>query len=178
MDFDTIDSFEDSPNSKLSIVYLKPVEFGQELKPSEVKETPLVEWEASPTVYYTLVMYDPDAPSQANPSLADVKHWLVVNIPGNDVNSGEVIAEYIGSGASKGTGLHRYIFLVFEQPDKLSFDEPKSGKKSLEHRRNWSMRQFMKKYNLGKPFAGNFFKAQWEPYVDEFRKQFEETPSK
>lgn len=173
MDFDTIDSLEGSPDSKLSIVYSKPVEFGQELKPSEVKEAPLVEWEASPIKYYTLVMYDPDAPSQANPSLADVKHWLVVNIPGKDVNSGEVIAEYLGSGPPKETGLHRYIFLVFEQPDKISFEEPKSGQKSLQHRRNWSMRQFRKKYNLGQVIAGNFFKAQWEPYVDEFRKQFQ-----
>ena len=28
-------------------------------------------------------------------------HWLVVNIPNNDIGSGETISEYIGSGPPK-----------------------------------------------------------------------------
>ena len=29
-------------------------------------------------------------------------HWLVVNIPNNDIGSGETISEYVGSGPPKG----------------------------------------------------------------------------
>ena len=29
-------------------------------------------------------------------------HWFVVNIPNNDIGSGETITEYVGSGPPKG----------------------------------------------------------------------------
>ena len=70
-------------------------------------------------------MTDPDAPSRANPFVGEVRHWLVVNIPGNDLVKGDTIAEYRGSGAPKGTGLHRYIFLLYKQNGVMTFDEPK-----------------------------------------------------
>ena len=37
-----------------------------------------------------LIVTDPDAPSRAEPSIREVLHWLVVNVPGNDINKGEV----------------------------------------------------------------------------------------
>ncbi len=54
---------------------------------------------------------DPDAPSREDPKFGEWRHWLVVNIPGNNIASGEVQAEYVGAGPPKGTGLHRYIIL-------------------------------------------------------------------
>ena len=54
---------------------------------------------------------DPDAPSRANPTKGEWRHWLVVNISGCDVTGGETLFEYVGSGPPKGTGLHRYIYL-------------------------------------------------------------------
>lgn len=105
------------------------------------------------------------------PLIFKVNHWLVGNIKGSDVSTGDVIAEYRGSGPPKGTGMHRYIFLVFEQKEKLTFDEPRSIKTSKAHRLNFSIRKFAKKYNLGKAFAGNFYIAQWDQYVEERNKQ-------
>ena len=32
---------------------------------------------------------------------SEILHWLVVNIPNNDIGSGETISEYIGSGPPK-----------------------------------------------------------------------------
>ena len=46
---------------------------------------------------------DPDAPSRADPKFREWHHWCVVNIPGKDVNAGEVLAEYVGSGPPEGT---------------------------------------------------------------------------
>ena len=54
---------------------------------------------------------DPDAPSRANPTYREWRHWLVANIPGCDVSKGETIVTYFGAGPPQGTGLHRYIFL-------------------------------------------------------------------
>lgn len=68
-------------------------------------------------------MTDPDAPSRADPNFREVRHWLVVNIPGTDVTKGDTIVEFIGSGPPEGTGLHRYTFLVYKQSNKLNYDE-------------------------------------------------------
>ncbi|EFA03425.2 protein D3 [Tribolium castaneum] len=162
----------DAPPAHLFVTYPngKKVHLGEELTPSEVKDEPQVKWDAASTKYYTLVMFDPDAPSRSDPSFADVKHWLVGNIQGGDVSTGDVIAEYFGSGPPKDTGLHRYIFLVYEQKERLTFDEPRSLKLSRAHRLKWSLKEFVKKYNLGAAVAGDYFKAKWEPYVDERNK--------
>ena len=102
----------------------KSVNQGAELTPTEVKQAPNVTWKAEANTYYTLLMTDPDAPSRDNPFMSEVRHWLIVNIPENDIGKGETIAEYIGSGPPKGTGLHRYIFLLYKQNGVTTFDEP------------------------------------------------------
>ncbi|KAJ8934941.1 hypothetical protein NQ314_013100 [Rhamnusium bicolor] len=166
------DTVDQAPSAKIDVIYPGDlsVEVGGELTPTQVKDEPNLKWDADPGKYYVLSMVDPDAPSRENPTNREMKHWLVVNIKGGDLSTGEVIAEYRGSGPPKDSGLHRYIFLVFEQKAKQIFDEPKSPSTSSDNRRNFSIRTFAKKYNLGDPLAGNFFHAQWDPYVDERNK--------
>lgn len=67
---------------------------------------------------------DPDAPSREDPKHREWAHWTVTNIPGAQVEKGDTIAEYVGSGPPKDTGLHRYVFLVYKQEQKHDFDEP------------------------------------------------------
>jgi len=55
-----------------------------------MKNQPSVKWEADPNSFYTLLMTDPDAPSRAKPEFREWHHWLVVNIPGNNISEGEV----------------------------------------------------------------------------------------
>lgn len=47
---------------------------------------------------------DPDAPSRKEPKFREWHHWLVVNIPGNDVKKGDTLSEYVGSGPPEKTG--------------------------------------------------------------------------
>jgi len=47
---------------------------------------------------------DPDAPSRAKPTLREMRHWLVGNIPGANVDTGETLIGYIGSGPSPKSG--------------------------------------------------------------------------
>lgn len=93
------------------------------MTPTSVKDVPKVEWKADADQLYTLLMVDPDPPSRAQPTFRSIKHWAVLNIPGSDVAKGDEIAEYIGVGAPKGTGLHRYVFLVYKQANgKITYD--------------------------------------------------------
>lgn len=142
------------------------VENGKELTPTQVKDQPTVSWTADSSKYYTLVFTDPDAPSRADPKLREIRHWLVQNIPGNNISEGDTIIEYRGSGPPQGTGLHRYIFLIFEQENKIDVsDVPRTPTTSREHRVSTSTRELIRKYNLGNPIAGNFYQAQYDDYV-------------
>ncbi len=55
-----------------------------------MKLEPKLNWNAEPNAFYTLIMSDPDAPSRKEPSIAEVLHWLVVNVQGNDLSTGQI----------------------------------------------------------------------------------------
>lgn len=70
-------------------------------------------------------MVDPDAPSRDKPTFRSFKHWAVINIPGADVGKGDEITEYIGAGPPNGTGLHRYVFLIYKQSaGRITYEGP------------------------------------------------------
>ncbi|XP_055372175.1 protein D2-like [Condylostylus longicornis] len=161
------DVISNPPQVKANIDYGKGVivNEGNELTPTQVKDPPKVLWPTEAGKLYTLCMTDPDAPSREEPTYREWHHWLVVNIPGNEVSKGKVLSDYIGSGPPEGTGLHRYIFLIYKQEKKLNCDEKCLPNNSAEGRENFSIEKFAKKYNLGKPIAGNFYQAQFDDYV-------------
>ncbi|XP_011182662.1 protein D3 [Zeugodacus cucurbitae] len=168
------DLITEGPKDFLNVNYDSGVvaDKGVELTPTQVKHQPKVEWTSeSADTYYTLIMTDPDAPSRAKPEMREWHHWLVVNIPGNALDKGEVLSEYIGSGAPKDTGLHRYVFLLYKQPKKLEFSEIHLTNTSAKGREKFSTKNFADKYGLGIPVAGNFFQAQYDEYVPELYKQ-------
>lgn len=142
------------------------VEMGKELTPTQVKSPPTVKWAAKESEYYTLAMVDPDAPSRENPKFREWHHWLVGNIQGGDMEKSEVLSDYIGSGPPKGTGLHRYVILVYKQPEKLNFSKVKKlPNNSGDKRGKFSISAFAKQFELGSPVAGNFYQAQYDDYV-------------
>lgn len=144
---------------------------GVELTPTQVKNQPKVEWQAEAGTYYTLIMTDPDAPSRKEPTIREWHHWLVVNIPGDNIKKGEVLSAYVGSGPPKDSGLHRYTFILYKQPKKLEFDEKRLSNTEAMGREKFSTRNFAKKYGLGTPIAGNFYQAKYDAYVDVVHKQ-------
>ncbi|XP_060536978.1 phosphatidylethanolamine-binding protein homolog F40A3.3-like isoform X2 [Cylas formicarius] len=150
------------------------VELGNELTPTQVKDEPSIQWQADKSAFYTIVKTDPDAPSRKEPIYREWHHWLVGNVPGNDISKGEVLSAYVGAGPPQGTGLHRYVFLVYKQTGQLTFNEPRLTNKSGEKRGCFSIRKFSEKYNLGQPIAGNLYQAQWDDYVPILYKQLGE----
>lgn len=90
---------------------------------------------------------------------------MVVNIPGNDVNAGEVKWEYVGSGPGEGSGIHRYVMLLFKQLNgKQIFDLPVVAFNSRDGRRKTITRDLIAKYNL-EVTAGNLYFSQYDDYV-------------
>nr|XP_014089745.2 protein D3 [Bactrocera oleae] len=160
------DIIDTSPKGLVQVTYPSgvKVEFGKELTPTQVKDEPTVSWEAEDNALYALFMVDPDAPSRAEPTNREILHWLVINIPGNKVTEGQTVAEYIGSGPAEESGLHRYVFLVFKQQSKIESTKFIS-KSAREGRVRVKTRDFIAKYNLGDPIAGNFYQAQYDDYV-------------
>ncbi|KAF5303130.1 hypothetical protein FQA39_LY10137 [Lamprigera yunnana] len=147
------------------------VDLGKELTPTKVKDIPTVTWTADSNAFYTLCMTDPDAPTRKKADFREWHHWLVGNIPGDKVAEGETLSEYIGSGPPKDTGLHRYVFLIYKQNEKISFEEPHLTNRSGDDRAKFSIRKFAAKYKLGNPVAGNFYQAQFDDYVPILYKQ-------
>lgn len=160
---DVIDS---KPAAEIQVSYDSGVKVNQgaELTPTQVKDLPKFSYNAKPGKLYTLAMVDPDAPSRKEPKLREILHFLAANIPGNDVAKGDTLAEYIGSGPPKGTGLHRYIFLLYEQPSKMT-SATHISKFSRNGRISFSIRKWAKENNLGEPVAANFYQAQYDDYV-------------
>lgn len=160
------------PKVSLKVEYASglQVEQGNELKPSQVKEQPKFGWEAKADELYTLAMVDPDAPSRKEPKFREILHFLVANIPGTEVHKGDQLAEYIGSGPPLGTGLHRYIFLLYKQNGKLS-STMRISKTSRNGRLEFSIRKFAQDHQLGQPVAANFYQAQYDDYVPKLHAQ-------
>ncbi|XP_063541531.1 phosphatidylethanolamine-binding protein homolog F40A3.3-like [Cydia strobilella] len=156
-----------APTATIGLKYPSGVEAaqGNELTPTQVKDQPTVTYKADANAFYTLVFIDPDNYDGPELVYREWHHWLVGNIPGNNVAAGEVLSGYIGSGPPDGTGIHRYVYILYKQPGKLSFDEPRLTNKSIDGRASFSTKKFAEKYNLGAPVAGNFYRAQFDDYV-------------
>lgn len=118
------------------------------ITPTQAQAVPVVGWEAEPGAFYTLVLTDPDAPSRASPTLREWVHWVRVNIPGDNLpcdgeDGGDDLKTYVGAGPPASTGLHRYVFLLYKQPNgKQSFEEADRTPFVKNGRDKWSAAKF------------------------------------
>lgn len=93
--------------------------------------SPALSWDNAPqnTKSFVLICDDPDAPSPANPAKNPWVHWIVYNIPGtvNSLQEAQNVSaihaqeginswghtRYDGPCPPKGSGVHRYIFMLY-----------------------------------------------------------------
>nr|XP_018911673.1 PREDICTED: protein D3-like [Bemisia tabaci]XP_018911674.1 PREDICTED: protein D3-like [Bemisia tabaci]XP_018911675.1 PREDICTED: protein D3-like [Bemisia tabaci] len=116
-------------------------------------------WPVEEGEYYLFHLFDPDVPSKRDPKLREYRHWTVANIPGTNVEKGYVLAEYIGLIRNHTKDmLHRNVFVLYKQPEKLEFDDVviKRDAPYLD-RACFSHKGFAREHRLGKPIAVNFF---------------------
>lgn len=81
---------------------------------------------------------------------------LSASQPSIDLN--EAILPYQQPLPPKGSGIHRYVYVLLEQPSQLNADE------SDLTRENFSVRDFMAKHNLI-PAGVHYFRSQWSPAI-------------
>ncbi|THU78255.1 PEBP-like protein [Dendrothele bispora CBS 962.96] len=117
---------------------------------------------------YTLVMTDPDAPSRANPTSKEFRHWVITGLKAPAQSSdktGNLTAlktkpsttPYRPPGPFPGSGLHRYTFLLFQEPPGFSLPpDAKEFGDSIPERRHWKAFEFGEKYGL-KLVGANYF---------------------
>ncbi|XP_063820393.1 phosphatidylethanolamine-binding protein 1-like [Pseudophryne corroboree] len=165
---------EERPACLLVLNYgaLRIDKLGQIVTPSQVKNRPTIQWEGmDPKKLYTVIFTDPDVPSRDNCHLGQWHHYLVVNVKGNDLSSGCTLTEYVGVGAAKGTGHHRYTWLVYEQTTELKCNEQVLSNRKAEGREKFNAAKFRKKYKLHSPAAGICFLGEWDESVLDLYKQ-------
>ncbi|KAI1719453.1 phosphatidylethanolamine-binding protein [Ditylenchus destructor] len=113
------------PNAKLFISYSDHVsiELGNLVMPEYVDFRPIISLETfNEQKYYTLIMTDPDVPNRAMPTDREYLHWMITNITGNSLEKGNEIVSYEAPLPKKGSGLHRYVFILLEQSKPIVFD--------------------------------------------------------
>nr|XP_018905872.1 PREDICTED: putative odorant-binding protein A5 [Bemisia tabaci] len=139
------------------------------LIPIDVVNSPphWIDFKGNETEWYTLIMAGLDVPSHMTPTLREYLHWLVVNIPGNEIKEGQELASYNVPAPAEDTGIHRHVIVVYKQPKKLAFDEkPIRSSFADDRRANFSNCHFAEKYHFSEfqsPVAINFFQTEWTP---------------
>ncbi|KAJ7689669.1 phosphatidylethanolamine-binding protein [Mycena rosella] len=164
---DVIGSFR--PTAFLSILLPSgPATLGAEVPLSETVEPPRIVIAAAPSdadigeeglvknqTRYTLAMFDPDAPSAAQPTSSQFRHWVITGLTPTDDPAAPALQPtpaanaYRPPGPPKGSGIHRYTFVLFREPPNFSLPEGASElDPSIEARRRWDAVKFGERNGL------------------------------
>uniref|UniRef100_A0A8V1AKM3 Large ribosomal subunit protein mL38 n=1 Tax=Gallus gallus TaxID=9031 RepID=A0A8V1AKM3_CHICK len=145
--------------------HLVPVYSGNIVTPSEASNPPEVSYEADKDSLWTLLLTNPDGHLRDTDS--EYLHWLVTNIPGNDIKSGKEICHYLPPFPAMGTGYHRFIFLLFKQDRSIDFSEDVRPMPCYSLKmRTFSTFDFYRKHEDDMTPAGlAFFQCQWDSSV-------------
>ncbi|TPX69618.1 hypothetical protein SpCBS45565_g02330 [Spizellomyces sp. 'palustris'] len=149
------DSLNFKPAYELNVKFPsgKKATLGKELSSAACLSAPAASWPADENAFYTLIMVDPDAPTREKPTQGEIRHWVVANIPGCNLDKGEDLTEFMEPQPETGTGLHRYVFLLYRQKDRMElsvFEGKRTG---------WSAHQWAKRKGMTLQ-AVNFFQTQ------------------
>ncbi|KAF9533341.1 phosphatidylethanolamine-binding protein [Crepidotus variabilis] len=110
---------------------------------------------------YTLAMVDAEAPGSKLPE-GQTRHWLVngVKISGNDISNSSAVAvtDYAGPGPAAGSGVHRYVVVLYEQP--ANFSPPEALSKPGVPVQPFVFSDYVKNSNLGPLVAATYFTVQ------------------
>ncbi|XP_049879008.1 protein D2-like [Pectinophora gossypiella] len=145
-----------APQNKLTVIYGedREVELGNSFEITDTLSPPKVTWDGDEDSLYTLIMTGPDVPFPQPPRPSQILHWLIGNIEGNDLDSGDVIAPYLQPLPPPTSDPLRYTLLVYKQNDVENFTELSTLK-----RKGFKIADFAEKHNLDGPVFGNFFLA-------------------
>ncbi|KAL6250773.1 hypothetical protein RBB50_003076 [Rhinocladiella similis] len=121
-----------------------------------------------PLSKYVAVSLDNDAPFPSfnflSPILHSMQADLKVSSPSSKVltSNNPPIVNWIGPEPPPGSSPHRYLFLLYEQPDGFSskdFGFPEGKPVGLWARIRWNLATWEKKAKVGEPVAVAYFQS-------------------
>lgn len=155
------------------------VQLGNEVTPARGVEAPSISFvpenpEGGDT--FALLAFDPDAPSREDQKFGPWRHWIIGGLKPSTLDEISALAEsgtkgtslvksteealtpWVGPSPGAGTGLHRYLFLLYRQTQPLLPLEEQSVVKSNERvdRRNFDVAAYVKENQL-ELVGANFF---------------------
>ncbi|KAI5103515.1 39S ribosomal protein L38, mitochondrial isoform X1, partial [Silurus meridionalis] len=141
------------------------VHYGNHLSPSQASSAPRVSFEADENSLWTLLLTSPDEHLQDGEQ--EYVHWLIGNIPASAMCSGNEIVPYVAPFPAKGTGFHRYVFILFKQDAVVDFSSEMRLNPcySLRERSFKTLDFYRKHEDLITPAGIAFFQSQWDNSV-------------
>lgn len=129
---------------------------------------------------YCIIMTDPDAKDRIKHEYREWVHWVMINVSiTENKNKTEfngkylfdtltnkddnTVIEFKPSGPPSNTGLHRYVFLVYQQNDKIDINKCGQDKITLKNKGNrakWKAMTFAKNNKLDTLIAGSYYQTQ------------------
>uniref|UniRef100_A0A1B6LT33 Large ribosomal subunit protein mL38 n=1 Tax=Graphocephala atropunctata TaxID=36148 RepID=A0A1B6LT33_9HEMI len=145
-----------------------PVYRGNLLKPNQALTAPVIGYDSDPNSLWTLVVSNPDG--HLEEENVECLHWFIGNIPGSDVNEGEVLADYIQPFPPRGTGFQRFVFILYKQTEKINYSALKLPPNEVDlKKRTFRTHDFYQKHQEQLTPAGlAFCQVDWDLSVSHF----------
>ncbi|GFS80142.1 39S ribosomal protein L38, mitochondrial [Nephila pilipes] len=148
--------------------YVSRVHNGNILFASDVSKLPNVSYKSKPDDLWTLVLTNLDG--HLLDTNSEYLHWFVGNIKGNNLESGEIICDYLRPFPMRGSGYHRLVFVLYKQNKKIDFSLMKKSIPcvSLEQR-TFKTFDFYKEHQDNLTPAGlAFYQCTWDESLTHF----------
>ncbi|KAH0535185.1 39S ribosomal protein L38, mitochondrial [Cotesia glomerata] len=148
--------------------FIPTVHRGNLLKASDTQQVPKINYKAAPDSLWTLLLTTPDANFTSRE--LEYCHWFIGNIPGNNIDKGDLLIDYMRPIPPMGIGLCRYIFILYKQDKQIDFSEYHKEVPCLElEKRNWKTIDFYRKYqDIITPASLAFFQTEWDQSLQDF----------
>ncbi|KAH8432765.1 YbhB/YbcL family Raf kinase inhibitor-like protein [Aspergillus melleus] len=143
-----------TPSTQVTVAFgEKVVQLGNLFRASECKTAPSVEFTSEQDVdsskRYTLLLVDPDAPTPDEPKFAYWRHWVVSGLaPSGESDSKKVLTEYLGPGPKDESKPHRYLYLLFREPEGFNLNKEDVGGEEFVERRSFKAAEWVDKHGL------------------------------
>eukprot|EP00069_Balaena_mysticetus_P021753 bmy_13799T0 len=159
---------------------LLPVYYGNEVTPTEAAQAPEVTYEADEGSMWTLLLTNLGISTSREHTGGDVpaaisREWQLTdafrptrtNIPGNRVAEGQETCPYLPPFPARGSGFHRFAFLLFKQDKPIDFSEDTRPSPCYQlAQRTFHTFDFYKKHQDAMTPAGlAFFQCRWDDSV-------------
>ncbi|KAI8625314.1 phosphatidylethanolamine-binding protein [Xylariaceae sp. FL1651] len=146
------------PTTKINVAFGgKAVELGTFFRAGECKQPPTLtfdaEAEAPEDVSYSFILTDPDAPTPDDPKFAFWRHWVLSGLRPRSEDVAALVppvalTEYLGPGPKDDSKPHRYLFLLYREPEGLNLSKEDVGGEEFVQRRSFQPVEYAERHGL------------------------------